>query len=109
MSFFINTFRNRYFYVGFTLQFPLPAAENIAASLDMGSVITSVSLTAIGAVLDYCLARPSGDDQENSVDELHADPSALLAEQMAALCQSATAPALMDSSGHTSRENHETC
>ncbi|MEX8986612.1 pathogenicity island 2 effector protein SseF, partial [Salmonella enterica] len=25
------------------------------------------------------------------------------AEQMAALCQSATAPALMDSSGHTSR------
>ncbi len=40
------------------LQFPLPTAENIAASLDMGSVITSVSLTAIGAVLDYCLARP---------------------------------------------------
>ncbi len=74
------------------LQFPLPAAENIAASLDMGSVITSVSLTAIGAVLDYCLARPSGDDQENSVDELHADPSVLLAEQMAALCQSATTP-----------------
>ncbi|ECF6984364.1 pathogenicity island 2 effector protein SseF, partial [Salmonella enterica subsp. enterica] len=85
------------------LQFPLPAAENIAASLDMGSVITSVSLTAIGAVLDYCLARCSGDDQENSVDELHADPSVLLAEQMAALCQSATTPALMDSSGHTSR------
>ncbi|EBU9349623.1 type III secretion systems effector SseF [Salmonella enterica] len=85
------------------LQFPLPAAENIAASLDMGSVITSVSLTAIGAVLDYCLARPSGDDQENSVDELYADPSALLAEQMAALCQSATTPALMDSSDHTSR------
>ncbi|EGX8130745.1 pathogenicity island 2 effector protein SseF, partial [Salmonella enterica subsp. enterica serovar Infantis] len=85
------------------LQFPLPAAENIAASLDMGSVITSVSLTAIGAVLDYCLARPSGDDQENSVDELYADPSALLAEQMASLCQSATTPALIDSSGHTSQ------
>ncbi|EDU9735080.1 pathogenicity island 2 effector protein SseF, partial [Salmonella enterica subsp. enterica serovar Oranienburg] len=45
----------------------------------------------------------SGDDRENSVDELHADPSVLLAEQMASLCQSATTPALMDSSGHTSR------
>ncbi|EHW2359611.1 pathogenicity island 2 effector protein SseF, partial [Salmonella enterica subsp. enterica serovar Kentucky] len=85
------------------LQFPLPAAENIAASLNMGSVITSVSLTAIGAVLDYCLARRSGDDRENSVDELYADPSALLAEQMASLCQSATTPALIDSCGHTSQ------
>ncbi|EAZ5329669.1 type III secretion systems effector SseF [Salmonella enterica] len=85
------------------LQFPLPAAENIAASLDMGTVITSVSLTAIGAVLDYCLARPPRDDQENSFDELQADPSVLLAEKMTALCQSATPPALMDSSGHQSR------
>ncbi|MGS9184214.1 type III secretion systems effector SseF, partial [Salmonella enterica subsp. enterica serovar Infantis] len=39
----------------------------------------------------------------NSVDELHADPSVLLAEHMAALCQSATTPALMASSDHTSR------
>ncbi|EAA8843962.1 TPA: type III secretion systems effector SseF [Salmonella enterica] len=85
------------------LQFPLPAAENIAASLDMGTVITSVSLTAIGAVLDYCLARPPRDDQENSFDELQADPSVLLAEKMTALCQSATPPALMDSSEHKSR------
>ncbi len=36
VSFFINTFRNRYFYVGFTLQFPLPAAENIAALFGHG-------------------------------------------------------------------------
>lgn len=85
------------------LQFPLPAAENIAVSLDMGTVITSVSLTAIGAVLDYCLARPPRDDQENSFDELQADPSVLLAEKMTALCQSATPPALMDSSDHQSR------
>ncbi|MGS9149727.1 type III secretion systems effector SseF, partial [Salmonella enterica subsp. enterica serovar Infantis] len=39
----------------------------------------------------------------NSVDELHADPSVLLAEQLAALCKSATTTALMYSSDHTSR------
>lgn len=62
--------------------FPLPVAENIAASLEMGTVITSASLTAIGAVLDYCLARTPSADQENPFDELPADPSVLLAEKL---------------------------
>lgn len=85
------------------LQFPLPAAENIAPSLDMGTVITSISLTAIGAVLDYCLARPLNADQENSVDEAPVDPCVLLAEKIIACCQSDTSPALMESSDHKSQ------
>ncbi len=69
--FFINTFRNRYFFVGYTTTVSLPAAENMAASLVYGGVVHSVSLTAIGAVLDYYLP-PTKCDQENSVDELYA-------------------------------------
>ncbi|EOX8444297.1 type III secretion systems effector SseF [Salmonella enterica] len=81
-----------------SLQLPLPAAESIVVSLDMGSVSTSVSLTAIGAVLDYCLARPPSDAQENAFDKPQADPSVLLAEKITEICKSATSPPLMDNS-----------
>ncbi len=86
------------------LQFPLPAAENMF--LDMvGSVITSVSLTAIGAVL--IIACPPWRRSGKFADELYADPSARYCEQMASLPPNllATTPALMDSSGHTSGRN----
>lgn len=82
------------------LLFPLPAAENIAASLEMGTVITSASLTAIGAVLDYYLARTPSADQENTFDEFPADPSVLLAEKIIESCKSVTLPASMESMGN---------
>ncbi|EKH2048360.1 type III secretion systems effector SseF [Salmonella enterica] len=78
------------------IQFPLPAADNIAASLVMGTVITSASLTAIGAVLDYCRVRPQNADQEITFDERPADPCVLLAEKITEFCQSDTSPALME-------------
>ncbi|MBA3111589.1 type III secretion systems effector SseF [Salmonella enterica] len=80
--------------------FPLPVAENIAASLEMGTVITTASLTAIGAVLDYCLARTPSADQENPFDELPADPGVLLAEEIIESCQSVTLPASRENMGN---------
>ncbi|EDY9311029.1 type III secretion systems effector SseF [Salmonella enterica] len=85
------------------LQSPLPVAGDIAASLDMGTVISSASLTAIGAVLDYCLARPLNDNQDTPFDERHDDPSVLLAEKITEFCQSDTPPALMESMGNEHR------
>lgn len=62
----------------------------------MGTVITSASLTAIGAVLDYCRVRPQNTDQEITFDERPADPCVLLAEKITEFCQSDTPPALME-------------
>ncbi len=65
-----------------------------------GHALMSASLTAIGAVLDYCLARTPSADQENPFDELPADPSVLLAGKIIESCQSVTLPASRESMGN---------
>lgn len=85
------------------LVFPPLAAKNIAASLAKGSVSTSVCLTAIGAVLDYCLARNQNSDEETPLDESPADPCSLLAEEIITSYQSSTPPEFTESASNVPR------